>query len=92
MKLYDPTTGPAEHKNARAPQLASLNGLTIGLLSNSKVNADVLLKETAAIFAEKHGCKVIDLKFKRNASAPAPKETIEELSAECDFLLTASGD
>ena len=46
----------------------SLKGKTIGLLSNSKLNADVLLRETAAIFQTEHQCNVTDIRFKRNAS------------------------
>ena len=92
MQLIDPTaTNPSQH-NSRAPALSSLKGKTIGLLSNSKLNADVLLKETAAIFQTEYQCTVTDVRFKRNASAPAPGDTIEELIAECDLLITAAGD
>ena len=92
MLLHDPTVNVPNQNKSRAPVLASLQGKRIGLLSNSKVNADVLLQETAQVFREKHGCEVLDLQFKHNASAPAPSDTIASLAQASDFLITASGD
>ena len=92
MQLVDPTSNDPGQNHTRAPALSSLEGKTIGLLSNSKLNADVLLKETAALFQAEYHCDVKDVRFKRNASAPAPSETIDKLVSECDFLITAAGD
>ncbi len=92
MQLIDPTATDPSQQHLRAPAFSDLDGKVIGLLSNSKLNADLLLRETAAIFQTKHQCEVREIKFKRNASAPAPSETIDQLISECDFLITAAGD
>jgi len=92
MQLVDPTVQSPDLQNARAPKLASLQGLTVGLLSNGKLNAELLLRETAALFVARHGCTVAELVQKGNASAPAGPERIDTLVAHCDFLLTANGD
>ena len=92
MQLVDPTSSDPGQSHSRAPALSSLEGKTIGLLSNSKLNADVLLKETAALFQMEYRCDIRNVRFKRNASAPAPSETIDNLVSECDFLITAAGD
>ena len=92
MQLYDPTVQSPAHDFHRAAPLASINGQKIGLLTNSKVNADVLLRETAALFAQRHGCEVLEMASKSNASAPAPGETLASLADDCDFLITAMGD
>ena len=92
MKLIDPTVPGIQQANQRAPALTSLEGLTIGLLSNAKLNADALLEETAANLQRRFGGQVLPLKYKRNASAPAPEEILANLSPECDYLITASGD
>ena len=92
MQLVDPTSSDPGQSHSRAPALSSLEGKTIGLLSNSKLNADVLLKETAALFQMEYRCDIRNVRFKRNASAPAPSETIDQLVSECDFLITAAGD
>jgi|TARA_Y100000310_G_scaffold257938_1_gene266164 hypothetical protein len=92
MRLIDPTVqGPDTH-HKRAPRLASVDGLSVGLLANGKVNADVLLRETAALFADRNGCQVAEMAWKRNASAPAEPATLVEVAATCDFMLTAMGD
>ena len=92
MKLVDPTVTATAQQHERAPALPALSGLTIGLLSNGKLNADQLLEETAAVLVRRHGGRVLPLKHKRNPSAPAPGDLITGLSPECDYLLTAAGD
>ena len=92
MRLMDPTVPSAAAANFRAPKLASLQGATIGLLSNHKLNADVLLFETADLFVREHGCRVAEMVVKQNASAPAGDRRIDALVQDCDFLLTAMGD
>ena len=92
MKLVDPTVAAPVRVSRRAPALASLDGLTIGLLSNGKLNADVLLVETAAILRTRFGGNVLPMAAKATAGAPAPADTLKKLSLECDYLITASGD
>lgn len=92
MKLIDPTVRAPERVSHRAPRLASIDGLTVGLLANGKVNADLLLQETAALFQARHGCTVAPILSKSNASAPAPTQTIHDVASGCDFMLTAMGD
>ena len=92
MKLVDPTVAASVRESRRAPALTSLDGLTIGLLSNGKLNADVLLEETAAILQTRFGGSVLPMATKATAGAPAPADTLKKLSLECDYLITASGD
>jgi len=76
----------------RAAALASLEGRTIGLLENGKLNAANMLRETAALFEQRHGCTMLPLFSKSNASAPAPGETLRAAAKEADFLITGLGD
>ncbi|MEM7407995.1 MAG: hypothetical protein AAF458_22080 [Pseudomonadota bacterium] len=92
MELMDPTVPPPQRGYARAPALTALQGKTIGLLTNGKVNGDVLITETAALFSARHGCEVTPMFSKNNASAPAPDGLLEEIAGQADFLLTAMGD
>lgn len=92
MKLVDPTVAAPARQSRRAPALASLEGLTIGLLSNGKLNADALLEETAAMLRTRFGGRVLPMVAKGSAGAPAPADTLKSLSVECDYLITASGD
>ncbi|MAM81086.1 MAG: hypothetical protein CMP89_10045 [Gammaproteobacteria bacterium] len=92
MKLVNPTVNSSQLAHERAPALVDLKNKTIGLLSNRKLNADLLLQETADCLKRRHGGKVLDIRYKSNPSAPAPTETLTGLSPECDYLLTATGD
>lgn len=92
MQLYDPTVTAPARGFARAPAIADLRGLTIGLLDNGKVNADNLLMRTAELFVERHGCSIAPMSDKHNASAPAPSAILETLAEKSDFLITAMGD
>jgi len=92
MQLYSPMSTTPKRKAFRAPPLASLEGLRIGLLENGKLNADEMLREVAALFVERHGCTVRTVASKRNASAPAPSATLTQVAQEVDFLITGLGD
>ncbi len=92
MIIVDPTVANIEQNNKRAPALGTLQGKTIGVLSNRKLNADLLLHETAKCLIERYGGKVLPMAHKLNPSAPAPADTLTDLSPECDYLLTATGD
>jgi len=92
MQIYDPTVPGPERHAVRAGALASLDGKTIGILENGKINAENMLREAAMVFATRHGCKIHPLYTKFNASAPAPAETLSEAAAHVDFLITGLGD
>ncbi|MEC9286149.1 MAG: hypothetical protein VYC36_09270 [Pseudomonadota bacterium] len=93
MELMDPgADGDGGPTRVTAPRLASLDGKKIGLLSNGKANAELLLRETAARFEKEHGCSVVHFIDKRNAGKPADPAYLAKLAAEADFLITAVGD
>ena len=92
MQLYAPTSTTATRKRTRAPALAKLDGARIGILENGKLNAEEMLNEVAQLFVQRHGCTVRSLASKRNASAPAPANTLVQVAQEVDFLITGLGD
>ena len=92
MRLYDPTSSGPERSLSRAAALATLEGRTIGILENGKLNAVEMLREIATLFEERHGCTVRALYSKSNASAPAPAGILARAAGEVDFLITGLGD
>ena len=92
MRLYDPTSSGPERTLFRAPPLVTLQGKTIGILENNKLNAMDMLREVAALFETRHGCIVGGVYSKSNASAPAPTGVLAQAVGEVDFLLTGLGD
>jgi len=92
MRLYDPTSSGPERTLFRAPVLTGLDGKTIGILENGKLNAVEMLREVGALFEARHGCVVRPVYSKSNASAPAPAGVLAQAVGEVDFLITGLGD
>ena len=92
MQLYAPTSTTPTRKRSRAAALAKLDGARIGILENGKLNAEEMLNEVAQLFVQRHGCTVAKLASKKNASAPAPANTLVQVAPEVDFLITGLGD
>jgi hypothetical protein len=92
MQLYSPLATTPKRKAFRAPPLAKVDGLRIGVLENGKLNAEEMLNEVAALFVQRNGCTVRTLASKSNASAPAPSNTLVKVAQEVDFLITGLGD
>jgi hypothetical protein len=92
IRLYDPGGEAPAHSASLAPRLTSLKGLRIGVLANGKVNGDVLARETARLFAERHGSVLVADENKHNATRICPPDLLGSLRQRCDFLITAVGD
>ena len=92
MQLCSPLSTAPKRKAFRAPPLATLDGARIGILENGKLNAEEMLNELAQLFVQRHGCTVRTLASKKNASAPAPSNTLTTVAQEVDFLITGLGD
>lgn len=74
-----------------APRLASLSGRRIGLLDNTKKNADILLRAVGEILQAEHGVAEVIYRRKVGSSPAAPAEMLDELAA-CDAVINAYGD
>jgi len=77
---------------ARAPRLPDLRGKVVGLLDNSKPNADRLEERFAQLLREKFGIAGVVKRRKLTAQQGAPKAYLDELAAQADFVLSGLGD
>ena len=77
---------------AAVPRFTSLQGKTIGILDNSKPNADRLAERLAELLKERYGVANVVTRRKLTAQQGAPKNYIEELAAQADFVLAGLGD
>jgi hypothetical protein len=77
---------------ASLPRFVDLSGKTIGLLDNSKPNADKLAERFAELLKERFGVARVIARRKLTAQAGAPKEYLDELAAQADFVLSGLGD
>jgi hypothetical protein len=75
-----------------APRKTALNGLRLGILDNTKWNANKLLRGSAQLLHEKFGFAQINYYRKESFSRFARPELIGEIAAHNDVVLTAIGD
>ena len=73
--------------SARRPR--SLDGLTLGLLWNSKRGGDIALAKAGELVSNKYkNVKVI----RYDGTMPCEKELMERARQECDVFIGATGD
>ena len=83
----EPVTTP------RAARRRDLAGARIGLLDNTKHNADLLLAEIGKLLVGEHGAAAVTLARTKQAFAlPAPDELVAEFAERCDVVVTGVGD
>ncbi len=90
--LVNPTTEPIVAPFDGAPRLPSLAGTRLGIIDDSKRNADVLLEELVDLLRTRY--EISDVKWHRKptSSRPADPAAIRELAEQCDSVVIAIGD
>ena len=91
-ELVNPTTQAIVAPFDGAPRLPSLAGARLGIIDDSKKNADVLLEELVELLRTRY--EISDVKWHRkpSASKPADPAAIRELAESCDAVIVAVGD
>lgn len=92
MKLFDPTSKPVERSIMLAPRPASLRGLRLGLVENTKFNAGPILERIAERLARRHQMRVTLRNRKRSPSHEVDGDAIAALRAQCDLVISGVGD
>lgn len=88
IEVYDPRGTRASATFAPAPRPSKKTALTLGVLDNSKEQADVLLARVAELLRA-DGMRAVFAR-KPSFSRPAPPEVIEALKM-CDLVITGLG-
>src|SRR3954453_12563074 len=95
VAIIDPT---ARHQAgvsaaaAEAPRPKSLAGLRIGLLENTKRNADRILAALGEELAARNEVDSLVHLTKQVFAMPLPVDLVEELINECDVVVLGVGD
>jgi hypothetical protein len=97
MVLIDPTEEPARRAQRSAKQLAprqftTLDGIRLGLVSNSKLNADNVLLAIGDLLAERYALETIVHEKKQNFSLPAPDAIVDAMVQKADVVIAGVGD
>ena len=93
----DAILSPEGTSHAKQRQLAprrfkTLDGVRLGLLGNSKLNADAVLLAIGDLLKEQYAVQSVFMRSKPTFSKPAPEELIDEIVKIADVVLTGVGD
>ena len=92
MIVVHPAAEDVARQLGLAPRLPSLRGARLGLIDNSKHNADTFLSELEGILRRDYGVERVERYRKASASIPTPPEILARLAESCDALVHAVAD
>ena len=90
--VFDPRGMVEAERVALSPRARDLNGLRLGVLDNTKWNANRLLRKTAARLGAQLSLAAVNYYRKESFSKDADPALIEAIAADNDIVLTAIGD
>ena len=90
--VYDPRGVVDTAPLATAPRVKKLEGLRLGLLDNTKWNANKLLRGVRNRLVQKHTFSAVNYYRKESFSLAATPELLAEIAASNDVVITAIGD
>lgn len=92
VAAYDPRGVVHADERAIAPRVGRLDGLRLGILDNTKWNANKLLRAVRDQLQADHKLASVTYYRKESFSRFAAPELIERMRAENDIVVTAIGD
>ena len=96
MKKTYEILNPVELRSGRlqslAPGLDTLSGKTVGILSNQKINADLVLERLATELGKRFELGTVLKHVKTIQSQEAPAQILNDLAERSDFVISGVGD
>jgi hypothetical protein len=90
--IFDPTARCADEPQQLRRTLSNLKGKVVGFIDNRKPNFNYLVDDIAELLIEKYGVVSVIKRTKPATAVPASEAVMKELTAECDLVITGSGD
>ena len=91
FRVLDPTAGEAAPSGQRAPRLPTLQGKTVGFISNGKVGTKGFFAHLEQMLRQDYGVAKVVSRTKSNYSAPADAHIVAEIS-QWDAVVSGIGD
>jgi hypothetical protein len=91
LGFIDPTAGGSGLKIALAPRPKDLSGKVVGLLDNTKEQADVILETVAEVLRNRYGVARVVIRRKEHYSKPATAAMIDDMAKEVQIAAAALG-
>lgn len=92
VPVYDPRGKVGGEERATAPRIKSLEDLRLGILDNTKWNANKLLRQIRDEITGSHKFSAVNYYRKESFSRFAAPELLAQIVRENDIVLTAIGD
>lgn len=89
--FIDPTAGGSRAKIALAPRPMDLAGKVVGLLDNTKEQADIILETVADALRNRYGVAKVIIRRKEYYSRPATDDLLNEMAKEVQVAAAAVG-
>lgn len=90
--VYDPRGSVAAEERSPAPRLARIEDIRLGILDNTKWNANKLLRHLRDELERKHAFSKINYYRKESFSKFADPALLREIAGANDAVVTAIGD
>lgn len=91
FRVLDPTPGTAAPAGQLAPRLDTLQGKTVGFISNGKEGTKGFFKHLDQILRDEYGVANVVSRTKSNYSAPADPHIVAEIKS-WDAAVSGLGD
>ena len=91
LPFIDPTAGSRRARITLAPRPIDLAGKVVGMIDNTKEQADVILKTVAEVLESRYGVARVIIRRKEHYSKPASHAMIDELAKEVQVAAAALG-
>ena len=92
ITVYDPRGVVAAQQRSLSERTNDVKGLRLGVLDNTKWNANKLLRALRAELEAAHGLKPAGYYRKESFSRFAEPRLLDEIRANSDLVVTAIGD
>jgi hypothetical protein len=91
--IVSPEGSSTTRQHDLAPRrFRTLDGVRVGLLGNSKLNADAVLLAISDLLKERYAVESVFVRSKPTFSKPATDEMIDEMVKNSDVIITGVGD
>ncbi len=91
LGFIDPTANRSRAKIASAARPMDLANKVVGLLDNSKEQADVILETVAEVLRSRYGVKKVVMLRKEFFSKPASDDQLNAMAQEVQIAVAALG-
>ena len=91
LGFIDPTAGGSGLKIALAPRPKDLAGKVVGLLDNTKEQADIIVETVGEVLRARYGVAKVVIRRKEHYSKPATTDVIDEMAREVQIAAAALG-